>query len=59
MDKIYLVIRSGGSYEDRWRYIDKAFYTEEKAIVHRDECNEKLRKLRYKEEQREKRGKFF
>jgi len=59
MDKIYLVIKSGGSYEDRWEYIDRAFYTKEKAIEYRDECNEKLRKLKYKEEQKEKRGKFF
>jgi len=59
MNKIYLIITSGGSYEDYHESIDKAFYDKNNAVKFKDEYNENLRKLKYKEEQKEKRGKNF
>lgn len=59
MSKIYLIQTSAGSYEDYHTNIEKAFYTEEKAIKFRDDYNEELRKMKYKEKMKEKRGKDF
>lgn len=59
MNKIYLIITSGGLYEDRWERIEKAFCDKEKAEQFKDESNENLRKCRYKEELKSKRGKDF
>jgi len=59
MDKVYLIILSGGSYEDSWHYAKKAFYTKEKATQFKDKYNENLRKLKFKEELKENRGKDF
>lgn len=59
MDKIYLLITSGGSYEDRWKNIDKAFYSKEKAEKVKEEYDEFLRKAKNIEKQLEKRGKMF
>ena len=59
MSKIYLIEISYGSFDSYYTNIIKAFYTKEKANQFKNEYNENLRKLKYKEEMKEKRDKDF
>lgn len=53
MTKVYCVIESGGSWEDYYRFIDKSFFSEEKAIEYMNKKNEWLEHQREKEKQKE------
>ena len=43
MDKIYIVVTSGGTYEDRWEMNHKAFYKKEDATCFVEMYNKNLK----------------
>ena len=53
MTKVYCVINSGGSWEDYYRFIEKSFFSEEKAIEYMNKKNEWLKKQKEIERQKE------
>ena len=42
MTKVYEIINSGGSYEDRWDYVEKAFFDKELAEKYMRDTNKWL-----------------